>query len=1309
MNEAAMKRLIRMQLFIALILVQTSPLLSPLLRGQQTFCNPLNLNYRFMGDAVDAREAADAVIVLFQDDYYLFASRSGGYWTSPDLHEWTLIIPEGIDIEGYAPAVVAMRDSLFYMTGGSRQIYITGDPKSGVWQLGPVTQNYGDPAFFLDDDERLYMSYGVSNVAPISVVELDPVTFQEIGSSVDVVYAQASMHGWERRGDDNLLDEQPWIEGSWLIKENGKYYLHYSGPGTEFKTYADGVYVADSPLGPYEYAPYNPFAFKPTGFISGAGHGNTFKDKDGNYWHIGTMTISVQHMFERRLGLAPVAFDEDGHLHCNTAWGDYPQYLPGVTENPIDDIFTGMMLLSHKKFVMASSSLEDYGIENAVDEEVRTYWSAQTGGPNEWMIIDLGIACNVEAVQVNFAEHNTDPDIVRGRKNLLYEQYILEKSFDGLHWDMLVDKSQNMKDVPHDYIELDQPVLTRYLKLTNVFTPGGGNFAIRDLRIFGNSDSAVYTTVTDFTVERDSEDGRDAVIRWTPVEDADGYIIHYGIAPDKLYNNYMVYDADSIAIHSLNHGVEYYFSIKAFDSGTAYYRNAGEFHTHQSGNWNDPDTWTVYDGSSWTYPAPDVPSVSDGPITVLEGHTVVVTENDSADQFTVAGGGILEIGEGIKFQVNDYIGSDLVVLGTLRNYGALICDTMATISFSGSGRYEHKQDGGVIPTAIWNPSSLCIIDSVKTSVPSNLNQNFYNLVWNCPGQTANLNMKWNEITIGGDITIQNTGSAQLQMCDPEAGTDALVNIEGDIIQSGGAFAATATNEANTTVVINHLGNIHITGGDFSICRGSQGGNGTTTWNIYGNIILENATTRNANTDGAKFIFCNAGSTQMLSFSGVTFAGGGFPVEIDSAVILDMGTSVLQGESSFHLKTGATLMCAHEDGIDGSVASTGNREFEEGSNYVFNGASAQFTGILLPGNVHDLTINNSNGVSLSKNATVHGTLDVVNGSLSSGGNILSFGPGASLKYSGSSMQTTTEDEFPATDGPANLVIANPRSVKLHDSRTIHFLDLQRKLDLGVNTLTADTVSDAAYNAYVITTEGGVLKNPSVGEMEAFFPVGTNTYSPVWVKNSGTADAVNVGVIQDTLATSDGNSLRLKWIIGEDTPGGGNYTIQFGWSTAQEGSAFRDDRESNARIYHLTDTTEAGSGDYTMQFSQIPYTLSRGGITDLGPFGIGGYKSPTGIAENSEAVITQCTLYPNYPNPFSDQTIIMFAIPNQSFVHLKVYNILGEEIVDLAGKMYSPGVHSEIFDASQLSGGIYFLSLKVNDFMQTRRMVLISEGF
>ena len=444
-------------------------------RSQQTFCNPLNLNYRFMVDAVDAREAADPVIILFKNDYYLFASRSGGYWTSTDLHNWTLIIPTGIDIETYAPAVVVMRDTVFYYPSASGRIYKSADPKSGVWITGPAIGSYGDPDLFQDDDGRLYMYYGLTNTlvgANIHMVELNPMTFLEMGSPLDLIYSSANTHGWERRGDDNLLDEQPWVEGSWMTKINGKYYLEYSAPGTEFRTYADGVYVSsDSAKGPFQYATYSPAVFKPTGFISGGGHGCTFMDKDGHYWHIGTMTISVKHMFERRLALFPVAVDADGNFHCNTAFGDYPQYYPGIKSNPINDNFAGMLLLSHKKFVTTSSSLVGHEIENAVDDSVRTYWSAQTGDPGEWMLIDLGKECSIQAIQVNFAEHNTNPAVVRGRSNIIYERYIIEKSNDDTNWEMLIDKSANTKDVPHDYIELSDTAHARYLKLTNVFTP----------------------------------------------------------------------------------------------------------------------------------------------------------------------------------------------------------------------------------------------------------------------------------------------------------------------------------------------------------------------------------------------------------------------------------------------------------------------------------------------------------------------------------------------------------------------------------------------------------------------------------------------------------------------------------------------------------------------------------------------------------------------------------------------------------------------------------------------------------------------
>jgi xylan 1,4-beta-xylosidase len=571
MYHEIIKKVFMITLIIGVMNILSAQIVDP----PTTFCNPLNLSYRFMSSVQAAREAADPVIVLFQDDYYLFVSKSGGYWYSNDMREWTFVIPTGLPLEDYAPAAMAIGDTLYFTAWGSpERIYSSTDPKNGIWQLAATfTRVYPDPDLFHDDDGRVYMYYGCSNNAPfLSAVELDPNNnFQEIGSPVSTINPDAAEHGWERRGDDNLMDESPWIEGCWMTKYAGKYFLQYSAPGTEFKTYADGLYISGNPLGPFEYAPYSPVSFKPTGFVTGAGHACTFRDKDGNYWRVTTMVVSVKHIFERRIGIYPAAFDADTVMHTNTVFGDYPQYLPGVKENPVSDNFTGWMLLSYKKYARVSSILPGYGVQNAVDNDIKTYWCAASGDSGEYITVDLGKTCQVHALQINLGEHKTKTSLVSGRTNPVYQQYFIHTSVDSIDWSLLVDKSSNEEDVPHDYIELAEPVSARYVKLTNVFTPGEGKFCVRDLRIFGNPDSANYKMADNVTVFRDPEDERNAIVKWDPVENSDGYIVRYGIDPDKLYNHYIVYDADSVSIHSLNKGIEYYFSVEAFDSGTDFY------------------------------------------------------------------------------------------------------------------------------------------------------------------------------------------------------------------------------------------------------------------------------------------------------------------------------------------------------------------------------------------------------------------------------------------------------------------------------------------------------------------------------------------------------------------------------------------------------------------------------------------------------------------------------------------------------------------------------------------------------------------
>ncbi len=533
--------------------------------AQSTICNPVNLSYRFCLDTPSRREAADPTMVMFRGEYYLFASKSGGYFHSPDLIHWDLISSRDLPLEDYAPTVVVMRDTLFFMASGSApvSIYKTADPKSGHWQIANPAFPIGmiDPDLFLDEDGRLYFYFGCSNVNPIYGVELDTRTLDPIGSPVALFNSNRNSYGWERKGDYNDGAGNPWIEGSWMNKHKGTYYLQYAGPGTEFKSYGDGVYTSAKPLGPFTLAPSNPVSSKPEGFIAGAGHSSTFQDKYGNYWHISTMTISQKHMFERRLGLFPVFFDKDGEMQVYTAFGDFPFKVPAKKITGPDELFPGWMLLSYNKPVEVSSELAGHPKSYAADENIRSYWSARTGDKGEWISMDLQKECVVNAVQIDYAENGTK---LLGRAPGIYYQYLLEYSTDNRNWKPLSDKTGNQTDVPHDYIELTTPVRARYIRLTNYRVPDG-TFALAGLRVFGNAGGQPPAPVEKFSMTRSANDRCVVKLDWPASPGAIGYNIRYGTAKDKLYHDYQVLGANSVTIGSLNSQQQYYFSIDPFN------------------------------------------------------------------------------------------------------------------------------------------------------------------------------------------------------------------------------------------------------------------------------------------------------------------------------------------------------------------------------------------------------------------------------------------------------------------------------------------------------------------------------------------------------------------------------------------------------------------------------------------------------------------------------------------------------------------------------------------------------------------------
>jgi hypothetical protein len=567
-------------------------------------------------------------------------------------------------------------------------------------------------------------------------------------------------------------------------------------------------------------------------------------------------------------------------------------------------------------------------------------------------------------------------------------------------------------------------------------------------------------------------------------------------------------------------------------------------------------------------------------------------------------------------------------------------------------------------------------------------------------------MSWNENVIGGDITISSTGTGTLQMCAPAAAESSIVTINGDIIQSGGQFTSNNTSNGNTTIIINHDGNIDVTGGNFSISRGSQDGTGTTSWNLTnGNVSLQDATTQNANSSGATFVFTKEG-TQTLTFSDVTFAAGGFPAEVDSGASLNMGTSVLEGDGNFLLKSGATLLTAHESGINGSIANTGTRTLEKETSYGFNGSVAQVTGILMPDTVNTLIIDNSAGVTLSKSVVVTGIMELDAGILSAAGNTLTYGENAALKYAGASAQVTTDAEFLATDGPKALIIANPNGVTLHATRTIEELELDDGiLNLGGNTLIANSATNASETEYVVTDSTGFLTLKSVGASQVYFPIGTESFAPVWITNSGTVDDISLQVIEDTEKAPYGGRVKAKWNIIENETGGGNYTIQFGWMTKMEEVDFRRDRENHSHIFHYPVLTEAGSGEYTMYFATQPHTLSRGGIETLGEFVIGMFEDFTGIMKLDDVLPTSYTLSQNFPNPFNPVTTIKFDIAKPCQVKIVIYDILGKKIDTLLNDRLNTGRYSLQWNGTNQASGIYIYKLMTKDFVKVKKMLLL----
>ncbi len=551
--------------------------------AQQTYCNPINIDYGYtpipnLAEQGKHRATADPVIVNFKGTYFLFSTNQWGYWWSENMLNWNFVprrflLPHHKTYDELcAPAAFVMKDELYVVGsthGPSFPIWKSKNPKKDEWEIAVDSLKVGawDPGFLYDEEkDKLFLYWGSSNEYPLLGTEINTKTLQSEGYVKPLISLHPEDHGWERFGeynDNSFL--QPFMEGAWVTKYKDKYYLQYGAPATEFSGYADGVFVSKDPLDLFVYQSHNPFSYKPGGFARGAGHGATYQDNGGNWWHVSTIILGQKNNFERRLGIWPAGFDQDDVLYCNTAYGDYPTFLPKSGANHIEGLFTGWMLLNYNKPVQVSSTLGGYQPNFAVDEDMRTYWSAKTGNKGEWFQTDLGAVATIHAIQINYADQDAE---FMGKTLDKFHQYKIMVSNDGKKWSTLIDKSQNKTDVPHDYIELEKPAKARYVKLENITMPTG-KFALIGFRVFGKGSGSAPNPVERFMVLRADPkkygERRSSWIRWQQNDLADGYVIYFGKSPDKLYGSIMVYGKNDYFFTGMDRTDAYYFQIEAFN------------------------------------------------------------------------------------------------------------------------------------------------------------------------------------------------------------------------------------------------------------------------------------------------------------------------------------------------------------------------------------------------------------------------------------------------------------------------------------------------------------------------------------------------------------------------------------------------------------------------------------------------------------------------------------------------------------------------------------------------------------------------
>jgi len=348
---------------------------------------------------------------------------------------------------------------------------------------------------YLADGDRLYIYYFGSR-APKESEDAERITLT-LGAECDpdapwrlitepvVINEFDSSRVWQRFGEHNQNERIGWIEGQWMIKIGSRYYLLYSGSGTAYSSYANGVaYSDEGPLSNFKpQTRHDPLTLKPHGLLRGAGHGCIVEGPNNTYWTFYTSLFNYNFKFERRIGMDPIGIDENGELFC-PAVTDTPQYAPGVLEHPERDNDAGLLPLTFMQNSTVSSAEPGRDGIYAFDDSVLTWWQPRQDDPEKTITVDLRAQLGYVISSLRIIWRDIGMETLDG----IYPgpiKYMVEyQPPNSTEWLTLLDRSDNARDLCVDYTHTDEVSASR-LRLRILGAPRGITPGLSSFTAFG--------------------------------------------------------------------------------------------------------------------------------------------------------------------------------------------------------------------------------------------------------------------------------------------------------------------------------------------------------------------------------------------------------------------------------------------------------------------------------------------------------------------------------------------------------------------------------------------------------------------------------------------------------------------------------------------------------------------------------------------------------------------------------------------------------------------------------------------------------